>query len=84
MFKNWNFLKHTLMSVTISAIICLLSCFIFNPFNSSIIGLLFTSGRGMSLNINLFFVTVITSVTLILTLSSYIIIRRKLNYKKSH
>lgn len=76
MLNNWNFKKHIIMSIIISMIVCLLSYIIINPSSSAVTGLLFTNGIVMSINTGIVNIVVITSITLLLTLSSYKIIKK--------
>ncbi len=77
MLNNWNFKKHIIMSIIISMIVCLLSYIIINPSSSSVTGLLFTNGVVMSINTGIVNIVVITSITLLLTLFSYKIIKKQ-------
>ena len=76
MFNNWNFRKHTIMSIIFSSAICLLSYIIINPSNSAIIGLILTIGNDLSINMGIVLIIFITSITLLLSLFSYKIIRK--------
>ena len=76
MLSNWNFKKHTIMSIVFSALICLLSYIIINPSNSAVIGLILTNGRAMSVNMGMVYIAIITLIALLLTLFSYKIIKK--------
>lgn len=76
MLNNWNFKKHIIMSIIISMIVCLLSYIIINPSSSAVTGLLFTNGVVVYINTGIVNIVVITSITLLLTLFSYKIIKK--------
>lgn len=76
MLSNWNFKKHTIMSIVFSVLICLLSYIIINPSNSAVIGLILTNGMSMSLNMGIVYIVIITVISLLLTLFSYKIIKK--------
>ena len=76
MLSNWNFKKHTIMSIVFSVLICLLSYIIINPSNSAVIGLILTNGMSMSLNMGIVYIVIITLIALLLTLFSYKIIKK--------
>lgn len=76
MLNNCNFKKHAIMSIIFSSAICLLSYIIINPSNSAIIGLILTSGNDLSINIGMVHIILVTSITLLLSLLSYKIIRK--------
>ena len=76
MLSNWNFKKHTIMSIVFSVLICLLSYIIINPSNSAVIGLILTNGRSMSVNMGMVYIAIITVISLLLTLFSYKIIKK--------
>lgn len=76
MLSNWNFKKHTIMSIIFSVLICLLSYIIINPSNSAVIGLILTNGMSMSLNMGIVYIVIITVISLLLTLFSYKIIKK--------
>ena len=77
MLNNWNFKKHIIMSIIFSAVICLLSYIIINPDRSAIIGLILTNGKSFSINIGIVHIILITSITLLLSLLSYKIIKKQ-------
>ncbi|MEG2194846.1 MAG: hypothetical protein RRY11_08570 [Terrisporobacter sp.] len=77
MFKNWKLSKHILMSTMITVIVCALSLIIINPLNASEIVLMLTNGKSISLNMQLVYVVIITCITMLLSMCSYIIIRNK-------
>lgn len=76
MLSNWNFKKHTIMSIVFSVLICLLSYIIINPSNSAVIGLILTNGRSISVNMGIVYIVIITLISLLLTLFSYKIIKK--------
>ena len=76
MLSNWNFKKHTIMSIVFSVLICLLSYIIINPSNSAVIGLILTNGRSISVNMGIVYIVIITVISLLLTLFSYKIIKK--------
>ncbi|WP_455539533.1 hypothetical protein [Terrisporobacter sp.] len=76
MLNNWSFKKHSIMSIIFSLVICLVSYLIINPSNSAIIGLIFTDGKELSVNIGIVQLILITLVALLLSLFSYKIIKR--------
>ena len=76
MLSNWNFKKHTIMSIVFSVLICLLSYIIINPSNSAVIGLILTNGWAMSVNMGMVYIAIITLIALLLTLFSYKIIKK--------
>lgn len=65
------------MSTMITVIVCALSLIIINPLNASEIVLMLTNGKSISLNMQLVYVVIITCITMLLSMCSYIIIRNK-------
>ncbi|WP_455543491.1 hypothetical protein [Intestinibacter sp.] len=76
MLNNWSLKKHSIMSIIFSLVICLVSYIIINPSNSAIIGLIFTDGKSLSINMGIVYMTFITLIALLLSLFSYKIIKR--------